>query len=144
MTRFLLSLDQAVDTVFAALREARRGETYVPNAPAATVENIARALIGTRPIATKIIGIRPGEKMHEIMVSEEEAHHCVKRGDYYAIQPMLPELTPTKRKGNKTVLTKEFSSGDTVLDLAGTIALLKRYRLMIDQVKSANSLELLR
>jgi FlaA1/EpsC-like NDP-sugar epimerase len=144
MTRFLLSLDQAVDTVFAALREARRGETYVPNAPAATIANIARALIGKRPIATKIIGIRPGEKMHEIMVSEEEAHHCVKRGDYYAIQPMLPELASAKGKGVKTALTKEFSSGDTVLDLAGTIALLKRYRLMVDQVKSANSLELLR
>src|SRR3990172_405690 len=46
MTRFLLSLDQAVDTVFTAIREAKPGETYVPNAPSATVENIAKALIG--------------------------------------------------------------------------------------------------
>ncbi len=143
MTRFLLSLDQAVDTVFTAIKEAKRGETYVPNAPAATMENIARALIGTRSIRIKIIGIRPGEKMHEIMVSEEEAHHCVKRGDYYAIQPMLPELTSIGT-GRRAALTKEFSSGDKVLDLAGTIALLKRHRLMVDQVKSAGSLELLR
>jgi FlaA1/EpsC-like NDP-sugar epimerase len=143
MTRFLLSLDQAVDTVFTALREAKRGETYVPNAPAATVENVARALIGGRAIAVKIIGIRPGEKMHEIMVSEEEAHHCIKRGNYFAILPMLPELA-LKGKRTKTALSKEFSSADTVLDFAGTIALLKRYRLMVDQVKFANNLELLR
>ena len=46
--RFLLSIDQAVDTVLCALREANRGETYVPRAPAATIENIAKALIGER------------------------------------------------------------------------------------------------
>lgn len=143
MTRFLLTLDQAVDTVFTALEEAKRGETYVPNAPAATVENIAKALIGNRPVKTRITGIRPGEKMHEIMVSDEEAHHCVKRGDYYAILPMLPELAPRGTKP-KPALHKEFSSGDTVLDLAGTVALLKRHRLMVDDVESGNGLELLR
>jgi UDP-glucose 4-epimerase len=143
MTRFLLTLDQAVDTVFTALREARRGETYVPNAPAATVENIAKALIGKRPIKTKITGIRPGEKMHEIMVSDEEAHHCVKRGNYYAILPMLPELAAPGARP-RAALTREFSSGDTVLDLAGTIALLKRHRLMVDDVDSGSGLELLR
>lgn len=143
MTRFLLTLDQAVDTVFTALKEAKRGETYVPNAPAATVENIAKALIGNRPVKTKITGIRPGEKMHEIMVSDEEAHHCEKRGNYYAILPMLPELAPRRGK-SKPALHKEFSSGDTVLDLAGTVALLKRHRLMIDDVESGSGLELLR
>jgi UDP-glucose 4-epimerase len=56
---------------------------------------------------------------------------------------MLPELA-SKGGRNKTALTKEFSSADTILDLAGTIALLKRYQLMVDQVKSANNLELLR
>lgn len=143
MTRFLLTLDQAVDTVFTALKEAKRGETYVPNAPSATVENIAKALIGKRPVKTKITGIRPGEKMHEIMVSDEEAHYCVKRGNYYAILPMLPELSPRNGK-LRPALRKEFSSGDTVLDLAGTIALLKRHRLMVDDVGSGSGLELLR
>jgi FlaA1/EpsC-like NDP-sugar epimerase len=143
MTRFLLTLDQAVDTVFTALKEANRGETYVPNAPAATVENLAKALIGKRPIKTKITGIRPGEKMHEIMVSDEEAHHCVKRGNYYAILPMLPELTARGAKP-RPALNREFSSGDSVLDLAGTVALLKRHRLMVDDVESGSGLELLR
>jgi len=143
MTRFLLSLNQAVDTVFTAVREARRGETYVPYAPAATVLNTAKALIAGRNIEIKITGIRPGEKMHEIMVSEEEANHCVKRGNYYAILPMLPEL----REGGApepNALTKEFSSADTVLDFAGTVDLLQRHRLLGEDAKMSEDMELLR
>jgi UDP-glucose 4-epimerase len=129
MTRFLLSLDQAADTVFAALKEARAGETYVPRAPSATVENIARALIGSRRIDTRVIGIRPGEKMHEIMVSEEEAHHCVRRGDYFAILPMLPELR-RDAPAEANALSAEFSSADVLLDLSATEQLLRRHGLM--------------
>lgn len=143
MTRFLLSLDDAVDTVFAAVTEAKRGETYIPRAPSATVINLARALIGSRKIDVKMVGIRPGEKMHEILISEEEMHHCVRRGGYYAIQPMLPEL----RQGpasEPNALAKEYSSGDEVLDLAGTAALLKKHRLMIQDVEIGDREELLR
>jgi UDP-glucose 4-epimerase len=92
MTRFLLTLDDAVDTVFAAVRAARVGETYVPRVPSARVEDIAAVLIGNRKIETKVIGIRPGEKVHEILVSEEEAPRTVERGRYLSIVPMLPEL----------------------------------------------------
>ena len=92
MTRFLLSLDQAVDTIFAGVRGGGRGETYIPRVPSARVVDIAAALIGERPIETVVTGIRPGEKVHEILVSEEECHRTVDRGDYYAILPMLPEL----------------------------------------------------
>lgn len=143
MTRFLLSLNQAVDTVFAALREAKRGETYVPNAPSATVVNIAKALIGSRNIEIKITGIRPAEKMHEIMVSEEEATRCVKRGDYYAIRPMLPELLDGE-ESQISALSKEFSSADTVLGLSGTSTLLKKHGLMVEDVDLNNGGELLR
>ena len=143
MTRFLLSLGQAVDTVFAALLQARPGETYVPKAPSATVMNIAKALIGNRNIEIKITGIRPGEKMHEILISEEEIHHCVKRADYYAITPMLPELCSAD-ECEPNALTKEFSSTDNVLDLASTIALLKKHRLMIEDTDLSQAGELLR
>ncbi len=144
MTRFLLSLNQAVDTVFAALQNAKAGETYVPHAPAATVANIARALIGDRKIETKITGIRPGEKMHEIMVSDEEANHSVKRANYYAIRPMLPELS--ENDGSEpNALKKEFSSADTVLDYAGTVALLQKHKLLVEQIQSsADRAEMLR
>jgi UDP-glucose 4-epimerase len=143
MTRFLLSLDQAVDTVFAAVREAKRGETYVPNAPSATVINIAAALIGERRIGTSVIGIRPGEKMHEIMVSDEEASHTVRRGNYYAILPMLPELQDEAAK-ELNALAKEFSSADNVLDPAGTMDLLRRHRLLPGDVTLSATEELLR
>lgn len=143
MTRFLLSLDQAVDTVFAALAHARPGETYVPDAPSATVMDVARALIGERGIEIRVTGIRPGEKMHEIMVSEEEAHHCIRRGDFYAIQPMLPELQKEPLNGAGP-LQKELSSADRVLDAEGTAALLRRHRLLPEDVAAAPRAELLR
>ncbi len=143
MTRFLLSLNQAVDTVFAALKGAERGEIYVPNAPSATVLNIAKALIGERKIPTRMTGIRPGEKMHEIMVSEEEVHHCVKRGAYYAIRPMLPELAG-KSGGPRDSLDHEFSSADNVLTLAHTIKLLKHHKLMVGRDAPREDSELLR
>jgi len=143
MTRFLLSLDQAVDTVFEALKNAEPGETYIPVVPSATVINIAKALIGNRPIDIETIGIRPGEKMHEILVSEEEANHSIKRGDYYAILSMLPELSNNKNK-DANMLPKEYSSADSVLNLKDTIELLKKHRLMVEDVELSNSGELLR
>jgi FlaA1/EpsC-like NDP-sugar epimerase len=143
MTRFLLSLNQTVDTVFAALREARRGETYIPNAPSTSIMNIAKALIGERLIEIILSGIRPGEKIHEILISEEEANHCVKRGDYYAILPMLPELLSGEEQEVK-ILQAEFSSASAVLDLEKTIDLLKRHRLMIEDGDLSQGEELLR
>lgn len=92
MTRFLLTLDQAVDTVFAAIRSGLPGETYVPRAPSARVEEVADVMIGDRRIEKVFIGIRPGEKVHEIMVSDEECYRTTERDGYYVICPMLPEL----------------------------------------------------
>ena len=143
MTRFLLSLDQAVDTVYAALRSARRGETYIPEVPSATVLNIAKALIGNRNTEIKVTGIRPGEKMHEILVSEEEANRCIMRDGYYAILPMLPELYDENEQ-EPPVLQKEFSSVDRVLSLVETAELLKKHRLMIEDVQSHPGGELLK
>lgn len=142
MTRFLLSLDQAVDTVFAAVEGAGAGEIYVPNAPAATVENIAKALIEDRDVPITIVGIRPGEKMHEIMVSEEEYHHTEKRGKFYSILPMLPELR--KNNNELLVLTKEFSSGDEPIDLGETHDLLESHGLLIHQQADFGRKEILR
>lgn len=143
MTRFLLCLDQAVDTVFAAIKNAKPGETYVPDAPSATALNIAKALIGDRDIEIKITGIRPGEKMHEIMVSEEEANQCVKSGDYYAIKSMLPELND-KSDARRQALVGEFSSSDHPLNLKETIELLKKHTLMVGDLKNQPNGELLR
>ncbi|MFA4903608.1 MAG: polysaccharide biosynthesis protein [Desulfobaccales bacterium] len=131
MTRFLLSLDQAVDTVFAAVRWADPGDTYIPGAPSATVLNIARALIGERKIETVVTGIRPGEKIHEILVSEEEANRCFKQGDYYTIRPMLPEL---RQEGDLLgpCLRNEFSSANASLTYENTLELLRKHGLLGD------------
>jgi UDP-glucose 4-epimerase len=130
MTRFLISLDDAVDTVFAAFADARPGEIFVPRAPSARIVDVAEALIGERPIDTQVTGIRPGEKIHEIMVSDEEAPRTVEHGKWYAILPMLPELRADR--GNRSCLLKEYSSEDCVLGPEGARELLKRNRLLLD------------
>ena len=121
MTRFLLTLDRAVDTVFAAVRGGARGELYVPKVASAKVTEVARTLMGGKDIPIQFTGIRPGEKVHEIMVSEEERFRTVDRGDYYAILPVLPELRDSKEI--VPALETEYSSehdnisGDRLRDL---------------------------
>ena len=127
MTRFLLSLNQAVDTIFFAIEHGERGEIIVPNAPSVTVLNLAKALIAETDVDIKITGIRPGEKMHAIMVSDEECTMTQAKENYYSIKPMLPELHHGEFK---PALNKEFSSEDNVLDFDGTNALLKKHNLL--------------
>lgn len=130
MTRFLLSLNQAVDTVFAALREAKPGETYIPRIPAARVAEIADVLRGERPIEIQFTGIRPGEKLHEILISEEETFRVADRGSYYAIVSLLPELAA--QSSDAISLPREYSSADNVMQRDELVALLTRHRLIGD------------
>jgi UDP-glucose 4-epimerase len=130
MTRFLLSLEKAVDTIFAAVREARRGETYIPRVPSAKMVDVAAVLIGSRPIQIVFTGIRPGEKVHEILISEEERYRTQERESYYAILPILPEL----RVPGEAVepLEDEYSSVHHVMDQLALEVLLRRERLMVE------------
>ena len=126
MTRFLLTLDRAVDTVFEALLTGEGGDTYVPRLPAAYVMDLAKALIDGRAIRIEVTGIRPGEKIDEVMVSEEEVFRTVERGDYYVIKPLLPELA---RNGVQSpARTTEYSSRDVTLGIAELKALLAEAR----------------
>jgi FlaA1/EpsC-like NDP-sugar epimerase len=129
MTRFLLSLERAVDTLFAALKGAAPGETYVPRAGSARVTDIASVLIGDRAAKIVFTGIRPGEKVHEILVSEEEAYRTVERDGFYVIQPLLPEL----RTGNGAAspIGKEYSSADDVMTRDEVDRLLRSHKLMV-------------
>ncbi len=110
MTRFLLSLDQAVDTVFEAIKKGFRGETFVPKVFAAKITDVAKSLMGEKKLPIVFTGIRPGEKIHEIMVSEEECFRTVERGDYYVILPVLPELR--EKFEDSQFLANEYSSKD--------------------------------
>lgn len=131
MTRFLLPLDGAVDTIFAVLQGASPGEIYIPKIPAARIEEVAKVLIEDRNIELKYTGIRPGEKVHEVLVSEEEAWRTYDRGEYYAIKPMLPELFVAEQ--GLQALSKEYSSGDFLMTLEETEALLRKHQLMLGQ-----------
>lgn len=129
MTRFLISLERAVDTIFTVLREGQTGETYIPICAAATIPDIAKALIGERDIPIRITGIRPGEKLHEILISEEEMRHVQRRGDYYAISALLPEIATTPI-GPSDHMAVEYSSSTSVGDLESTRALLSSHSLL--------------
>lgn len=128
MTRFLLPLERAVDTIIEAVRNARRGETYIPRIPSSRVMDIATTLVGDRNIPIVVTGIRPGEKIHEIMVSEEEGTRTLERNGYYVIRPMLPEIDGSTLEG--PALGREYSSGDFVMTPEETKALLVSQRLM--------------
>ena len=93
MTRFLLTLDQAVDTVFEAMQFAEAGETYIPKIKAALIADVVSALVGKKKIEVKETGVRPGEKLHEVLVSQEESLRTISRGDYFAIKSILPEVS---------------------------------------------------
>jgi UDP-glucose 4-epimerase len=126
MTRFLLSLDEAVDLIFAALRSANAGEMYIPKVPAARIADVASAMAGDRDIEMRYIGIRPGEKVHEVLVSEEEASRTTVRGEHLVIAPILPELRAAD--GDEPFDRREFSSADEVVSGPELQALLARHR----------------
>lgn len=92
MTRFLLSLNDAVDTIVAAIDHAKPGEITVPSAPAADLGTLVEALTDGVDVQVTTIGVRPGERPHEMMVSQEEAKRTVARHGYLFIRSMLPEL----------------------------------------------------
>jgi UDP-glucose 4-epimerase len=103
-------LDRAVDTVFEAVKTDGRGETFVPKVSSAKISDVALALMGDKQLPMVYTGIRPGEKVHEIMVSEEECFRTVERGGYYVILPVLPELRSDP--DITPALSNEYSSRD--------------------------------
>ncbi|MDQ3630399.1 MAG: polysaccharide biosynthesis protein [Actinomycetota bacterium] len=130
MTRFLLSLEEAVDTVLAALAHGGPGQTYIPRVPSARVVDIAHVLVGERPIETVLTGIRPGEKVHEILVSQEESHLTVAEDPYYVILPLLPELRPAEL--GVATLEREYSSHDDVMSRETLASFLAEHKLLLD------------
>ncbi len=113
MTRFLMSLDLAVEIIFSAIKSAEPGETFIPKVPSARIADVASVLVGDRDIEIVTTGIRPGEKIHEVLVSEEECARTVDRGDFFAIQPVLPELRSDL--DSTAALESEYTSADNLM-----------------------------
>jgi len=99
MTRFMMTLDDAVDLVLYAFEHGGPGDIFVQKAPAATIDTLARALLGLlgRPdYPVEIIGTRHGEKLYETLLSREELAAARDLGDYYQIPPDLRDLNYDK------------------------------------------------
>jgi len=88
MTRFWITLPQAVDLVLLALERMDGGEVFVPKIPSMRVTDLAEAIAPGVP--HEIVGIRPGEKLHEILITGDEARHAVDAGDVYVVLPEHP------------------------------------------------------
>ncbi|MCB1114742.1 MAG: UDP-N-acetylglucosamine 4,6-dehydratase (inverting) [Chlamydiia bacterium] len=85
MTRFWITLDESVDLVFKALELSQGSEIFVPKIPSIKLTDLAEALLpGSTP---EIIGIRPGEKLHELMISSDDARHTLEFDDHFLIYP---------------------------------------------------------
>jgi len=85
MTRFWLSLEQGVRFVIRAIEEMRGGEVFVPKIPSTRITDVAKAIAPEAQV--EVIGISPGEKMHEVLIHEDEARSAVELEDMYVIQP---------------------------------------------------------
>lgn len=130
MTRFLFTLSDAVDLICGAINAGRGGETIVARIPSGRIVDVARALIGPRDIKVRMSGIRPGEKLHEVLISGEESSRVREVNGYFVIRPMLPEIAG-EHAGDE-LEPWEYSSGVAPLDLASVRHLLETRGLTAD------------
>ncbi|MBL1436917.1 MAG: polysaccharide biosynthesis protein [Rhodobacteraceae bacterium] len=137
MTRFMMTLDDAVDLVLFAFENGKTGDIFVQKAPAATIETLAKALTGLLKVPdhpVNIIGTRHGEKLFEALLSREEMVAAQDLGDYYRVPPDQRDLNYGKffEKGEAKVSEAvEYTSHNTTrLDLKGMQDLLMKLRFM--------------
>jgi UDP-N-acetylglucosamine 4,6-dehydratase/5-epimerase len=135
MTRFMMTLDDAVDLVLYAFEHGNPGDTFVQKAPAATIEVLAKALttlLGVPDHPIHIIGTRHGEKLYEALLSREERVAAEDLGNYYRVPPDLRDLNYGKfvEQGEvKISEAEEYNSHNTQrLDVDGMQALLQKLR----------------
>ena len=137
MTRFMMTLADAVDLVLYAFEHGNNGDLFVQKAPAATVETLARALteiVGKSDHPINIIGTRHGEKLYEALLSREEMACAEDMGDYFRIPPDLRDLNYAKyvEQGQEKISrTEDYNSHNTErLDVAGMQKLLMKLTFM--------------
>ena len=114
MTRFIISLEEGVNFVLLALSEMSGGEIFIPKLPSIKILDLITAMAGKNNY--KIVGIRPGEKLHEVMIPMEESLNCIDMKNYFIIQPMFSWWNTSKLKatilkhGKPVSKTFEYSS----------------------------------
>ncbi len=129
MTRFSITLQHGVDFVLANLMRMHGGELYIPKIPSYKIMDVARAV--DSDVEIKLVGIRPGEKLHELMISDDDSRHTLEFDDYYVIEPDFAWWTGEeylKESGGKPCSDGFSYSSDkndqwlTVEDLKQTVA----------------------
>jgi UDP-N-acetylglucosamine 4,6-dehydratase (inverting) len=99
MTRFWITLDQGVRLVFMGLDRMQGGEIFIPKIPSTKITDLADVM--APGVKRKVIGIRPGEKLHEVLITEEEATHTREFKDHYVIEPEFPYWKSDDGNGGK-------------------------------------------
>ena len=141
MTRFMMTLDDAVDLVLYAFENGEQGDLFVQKAPAATIETLAQAVIELTDSKTGVdyIGTRHGEKLYETLVTQEEMIRAVDCGNFYRIVADNRDLNYDKyfSKGNKKLnFSESYTSHNTGrLDVDGMKKLLKKLELFGGEVR---------
>lgn len=109
MTRFWISLEEAFNTVFYALQNMEGGEIFVPKLPSMKLTDLFDVLA---PNAKKrVVGIRPGEKLHEVLLTEEESRHAVEAKDFYIILPEHEDLLSRRGMAKYKKIAKSLPPG---------------------------------
>jgi len=103
MTRFWLTLERGVELVLTGLKTMQGGEIFVPKIPSFKVTDVARVVAPGTP--THVIGIRPGEKLHEIMITEDDSMYTIEFENHYAI--LSPQLLKTSSSGKNSKMVPE-------------------------------------
>lgn len=147
MTRFIMSLEEAVDLVLFAFENGTNGDILVQKAPACTIQTQAEAvceLFGGNKEDIRVIGIRHGEKMYETLLTKEECSKAVDMGDFYRVPADNRDLNYDKyfKEGDvKRVTIEEFNSDNTTrLDLAQTKAKIAGLEYIQNELKGVANL----
>lgn len=137
MTRFMMTLADAVDLVLYAFEHGNNGDMFVQKAPGATVEVLARALVQMLNVPDhpiQVIGTRHGEKLYEALLSREEMACAEDRGEYFRVPPDLRDLNYAKfvEQGEEKISrTEDYNSHNTErLDVEGMQNLLRKLNFM--------------
>jgi UDP-N-acetylglucosamine 4,6-dehydratase len=128
MTRFWITLEQAVEFVLSSMDLVQGGETFVPKIPSMRIVDLAKALAPDAEL--RIVGIRPGEKLHEVLLTEDEARQSYDLGDRYAIMPSRPTWEISRPEPGVNLpdgfryasdSNEQWLTDDALLDMVGTI-----------------------
>jgi UDP-glucose 4-epimerase len=125
MTRFVVTLDDAVDALIALYVFGDDGEIFIPRVPGMRIATLAECLIGSRKIPLVETGLRPGEKIHEVLINEDEVALTSVRDGYFVLQPMLRKAA----KRATPSLSGPFRSNQRLLDHDEVERLLQRHAL---------------